>query len=301
MLIIQDVISAFGHPTPPEIITQAPFDLDSSHYERLCQTNDLPAPFDIGCYIDDITYQDTLQPDLFLFLFTVCLRVWQFNLMQAHQSDYRGYMESFSGALAKHAGYKKQLTPSQYDAVNLFMRNVILDKIDQEVDLSIKRCRGVSPYDWIGATVTYGTVYQNLSKLWENWWRVTSKGRAIAMLKYVSGLMYAENENPLFTPWTRGKGGGPPALWNSDGHVYFQSWHQENLVYLRKTLTVDYLRTSITNAASLLEGEIDSTVPSKMVLDINNGDTQARAALRVEELLEYLSQDVGGHYSWKTQ
>tara|TARA_B100000674_G_scaffold465077_1_gene447655 strand:+ start:640 stop:834 length:195 start_codon:yes stop_codon:yes gene_type:complete len=64
---------------------------------------------------------------------------------------------------------------------------------------------------------------------------------------------------------------------------------------------VDYLRTSITNAASLLEGEIDSTVPSKMVLDINNGDTQARAALRVEELLEYLSQDVGGHYSWKTQ
>ena len=101
-------------------------------------------------------------------------------------------MESFSGALAKHAGYKKQLTPSQYDAVNLFMRNVILDKIDQEVDLSIKRCRGVSPYDWIGAIVTYGTVYQNLSKLWENWWRVTSKGRAIAMLKYVSGLMYAE-------------------------------------------------------------------------------------------------------------
>lgn len=73
------------------------------------------------------------------------------------------------------------------------------------------------------------------------------------------------------------------------------------MVYLRKTLTVDYLRTSITNAASLLEGEIDSTVPSKMVLDINNGDTQARAALRVEELLEYLSQDVGGHYSWKTQ
>jgi len=73
------------------------------------------------------------------------------------------------------------------------------------------------------------------------------------------------------------------------------------LVYLRKTLTVDYLRTSITNAASLLEGEIDSTVPSKMVLDINNVDTQARAALRVEELLEYLSQDVGGHYSWKTQ
>ena len=73
------------------------------------------------------------------------------------------------------------------------------------------------------------------------------------------------------------------------------------MVYLRKTLTVDYLRTSITNAASLLEGEIDSTVPSKMVLDINNVDTQARAALRVEELLEYLSQDVGGHYSWKTQ
>lgn len=70
---------------------------------------------------------------------------------------------------------------------------------------------------------------------------------------------------------------------------------------MRKTLTVDYLRTSISNAASLLEGEIDSTVPSKMVLDINNGDTQARAALRVEELLEYLSQDVGGHYSWKTQ
>ena len=70
---------------------------------------------------------------------------------------------------------------------------------------------------------------------------------------------------------------------------------------MRKTLTVDYLRTSITNAASLLEGEIDSTVPSKMVLDINNVDTQARAALRVEELLEYLSQDVGGHYSWKTQ
>jgi hypothetical protein len=57
-----------------------------------------------------VQYQD-IQIDLFLLLLPVCLSAWQEDLMASHQSDYAGFVEQFSAALAKHTGFRELLSP----------------------------------------------------------------------------------------------------------------------------------------------------------------------------------------------
>lgn len=293
---IQNAIRSFGNPQPPAKITQEPFDYDPGHYRRLCQTEQTPDLVDLCKYADDISYQD-LQPDLFLFLLPICLRVGQLDLMSSHESDYAGFVEQFSAAMAKHAGFRDILTPVQYEAVEAFMRDVILDKIDREQSLSFSGMRA-SPYSWVSAIGTFGTVFPSVAQLWREWWSMPTAGRACGVLQYTSALMYSDDKNPMFSPWTPDGGGGPPTLWETDGHIFDQSWLPQNVDFLRSTLTAAYVRESISEAASVLRGKIDSPVPALMVADFNKASPLVE--LRIEELLEYLSLPLGQVRYWAT-
>ncbi len=293
---IQDVTASFGTPRAPAKITQQPFDYDAGHYRRLCDAGANPDPSDLYSYADDLMYQE-LQPDLFLFLLPVCLRAWQNDLMASHQSDYTGFVEQFSGALARHAGFRAMLSPKQYDAVARFMRDTILDKIDQERQLSFSGWPA-SPYSWIQAIGTFGTVFPALSELWEGWWTVPTVGRACGVLQYASALMYPDSENPIFAPWTRDAGGGPPTLWETSGFIYEESWLPENVSFLRATLTPAYVEESVKRAAVVVSGKIDSPVPQRMVADFAQASTLVE--LRIEELLKYLSLPLGQVRQWIT-
>jgi len=294
---VQDVKRAFGNPRPPTTITQEPFDYDSSHYWRLLIRPDAkPAPADLYCYAEDLMYQD-IQRDLFLALLPKCLSAWQEDLMKSHESDYAGFVEQFSAALAKHAGFRDLLSSKGYTAVSEFMLSAILDKIEQERGLSFSGMRA-SPYSWIYTIGTFGAVFPTVSDLWKQWWNCSSVGRSCAVLQYASVLMYPDEKNPIFSPWTPDAGGGAPVPWESDGHIFDQSWLTENIHFLRATLTPSYVRDRVRAAAATLQAETDSLVPDLMVTDFESRSTFVE--LRIEELIQYLSQPLGQVREWIT-
>jgi hypothetical protein len=65
---------------------------------------------------------------------------------------------------------------------------------------------------------------------------LTTVGRAVAAVQYLSCLMYEENENPIFSAWTPDRGGGPPSLWEFGGHLYTNRWLELNVSFLKDVL-----------------------------------------------------------------
>ena len=258
---IQDVITELGDPSAPSVITQVPFDYDAGHYARLCRPGTKPSGGDLYDYALDLEYQE-IQQDLFLYLLPKCLSAWQENLTSSHHP---GAVEKFCAALAKHHGFRHLLSQPQFNAVLSFMRNAILDKIDQEKCLSYSGMHA-SPYAWISGIGTLGAVFPAVGELWQKWWSCPTVGRACGVLQYASVLMYPDDRNPIFSPWSREVGGGAPVLWDSEG-IMDQSWLPENVEFLRTTFTLNYVRDSISAAAVTLHGKIDSSVPELMVLD----------------------------------
>jgi hypothetical protein len=293
---VQEVICAFGTPSVPSTITQEPFDYDPSHYQRLCRLDTKPGNSDLCSYALDLMYEK-IQRDLFLYLFPRCLSAWQEDLMASHESDYGGFVEQFSAVLAQQAGFQDLLSPAQYSTVSDFMRFALLDKIDQERDLSFSGM-GASPYSWIHTIGTFGTAFPTVPKLWTDWWSAGTVGRACGVLQYASVLMYTDSRNPIFSPWTPEGGGGPPAPWETDGFIYEQSWRPENVNFLRTTFTTHYVRDSLLAAVATLRGKMDSPVPKQMLQDFDN--TATFAERRIEELIQYLARPLGEVREWTT-
>jgi hypothetical protein len=75
------------------------------------------------------------------------------------------------------------------------------------------RGAGARPYRWIRALTTYGVLLPDVETLWARWWSIETIGRAVSCVQYLSALVYDKDDNPVFTPWTRDHGGGPPCLW----------------------------------------------------------------------------------------
>ena len=292
---IQDVITELGNPSAPSVITQVPFDYDPGHYERLCRPDTKPLGIDLYDYALDLEYEE-IQKDLFLYLLPKCLSAWQENLMADYDSP--GAIEKFCSALAKHQGFGELLSQSQFNAVLSFMRNAILDKIDLERGLSFSGM-GASPYSWIQSIGTYGMVFPAVKQLWEEWWSCSTTGRACGVLQYASVLMYPDDKNPIFSPWTPMAGGGAPTLWETESCGFDHSWLPENVEFLRTTFTLNYLRDAISAAAVALDPEIDSSVPELMVSDFEK--RAPFAELRMEELFFYLSLPLGEVREWATK
>src|SRR5882762_1219255 len=81
--------------------------------------------------------------------------------------------------------------------------------------------------------------------LWNKWWILESKGRAIAALQYISCLMYEESANIIFAPWLATGGGGPPRLWDESMDVNNRAWHPANLRFLKSVLIPGELPSAI--------------------------------------------------------
>ncbi|NLC83119.1 MAG: hypothetical protein GX748_18240, partial [Lentisphaerae bacterium] len=173
----------------------------------------------------------------------------------------------------------------------------ILDKIDQERELSFSGMRA-TPYAWIYTMGTFGIVYPAIGELWTEWWRCGMPGRACGVLQYASVLMYPDEANPIFSPWTPDAGGGPPVPWETDGLIFDKPWLPENVDFLRTTLTTNYVWQAISTAAAVLHGASDASVAEGMV-----DDFEGRAAFvecRIQELIQYLSLPLGAVRQWIT-
>jgi hypothetical protein len=124
------------------------------------------------------------------------------------------------------------------------------------------------PYRWIRALTTYGVLLPNVDRVWTQWWSLDTIGRAISAVQYVSALMYPDDQNPIFAAWTPERGGGPPCLWEFEGHLYSHRWLAPNVDFLRRTLTVsaidDVLEAAVARLAIELEREVAARVHAEM-------------------------------------
>ena len=92
----------------------------------------------------------------------------------------------------------------------------------------------------------------DVDRVWGAWWSLDTVGRAIAAVQYISCLIYPENENPAFAPWTPNGGGGPTCLWGFEGHLYTHRWLEPNVTFLKEALKVPGVTEALSRAVDRL-------------------------------------------------
>jgi hypothetical protein len=251
---------------PPTVISQEDYDHDRGHLHRLIrlEPGKRAGAGDLWDYTQDVRYTE-VQRDLLVYLLPVCLQAWHDDLRG--RFDYAAFIEHFYPLLADRGVFDTHLTPAQAAVVSAFMRQSILDEIDDQRGLSYANANA-RPYRWIRALTTHGVVLSDIEALWTDWWRLGTTGRAVAALQYVSALMYPDHGNPIFARWTCQGGGGPPCLWEFSGNLFSHRWQEPNVEFLRRTLTAPAVGGLLARAAAELIGEPERDAAARMLADL---------------------------------
>jgi hypothetical protein len=269
---------AYGRVAPPDEITQKAFEGSDGHLRRLVRlkAGELPKSDDLWEYMQDLRYTE-IQSPLLAYVLPFCLDLWRADLRGVE--GYGGIVEYFYPVLADRGIFDKHLTRKQSDAVSEFMRQTILEEIDDQRGLSYQGSR-TRPYRWIRALASFGVLLPEVDKLWAAWWSLDTVGRGVAAVQYISCLMYPENENPVFAPWTPNGGGGPPCPWEFEGHLYSHRWLEPNITFLKHVLDVPGVTLVLSRAVGRLAGQPEQGV-AKLVQDdlpLRADTLQARCA-----------------------
>jgi hypothetical protein len=287
---------AMGRTSPPRTISQEAFDRDDGHLKRLAglRPGDRAEAQDLWDYTQDLRYTDIQRP-LLAYLLPFCLQAWRDDLHGAR--GYGGFVEHFYPVLADRHIFDEHLTAEQSAAISEFLRQSILEEIDAQRGLRYEGARA-RPYRWIGALNAYGVLLPDVELLWKAWWFIETIGSAVAVLQYVSALMYADDANPIFAPYTREGGGGPPCLWEYEGHLYVHRWLEPNVTFLKQALTPSTVEDVMKAAVVRLAGEAEHELAELLHEDLPGRATmlQARCA-ELPTLLE-TTQKPGEFPSW---
>jgi hypothetical protein len=278
---LQAVAIAMKSSRVPETIIQEPFDYDPGHYMRLCHLEGgQPDPIDLIDYALDMTHM-SLQSELLRHLMPVLLDAWRRDLFGGSAAGFRGFVEYFWPALLRVKTTQVILSDAEIGVVMSFMRDAILDRLDAEDSLAFSGM-GASPYDWVHSLVSFGVIFPNIESLWTEWWQMKTSGHAIAAFQYASALVYEADKNPVFASWTKDRGGGPPSLWECGCHMFDAGWREENLHFLRQTLSVEYIKQRLRAAQRVIKSASANSVASRILADLPVRATLL--ALRLEQL-----------------
>lgn len=298
MIVDQALAQVLGVQTPPKAIAQLPFDGDDGHYHRLCALTpgERPRGTDLVDYALDLRHQAVLQEDLFRYLLPICLAAWREELFG--DASYALFVETFYLALVRGRIFERMLDARATSAVAAHLREAILEVIDRERGLRFA-ARERRPHKWVRAVSTYGVLFPDLDVLWTSWWNIDSRGKALAVVQYASCLMYPESENPIFDPWTREEGGGPPTLWAYEGDLSDDCWKAENVDFLERTLTPDYLRAKLTDATTRLQGDPEHAWARRVREDFDSPTRLSIVARRCVELPRLFARPrIGSPLHW---
>jgi hypothetical protein len=290
---LQAVAKAMKSSRVPETIRQEPFDYDPGHYKRLCHLEgSQPTPRDLLDYALDMTYME-LQPELLRHLMPLLLAAWRRDLFDGQTAGLRGFVEHFWPALLRGKAMQSVLSGTECGVVMRFMRDAILDRLDVEESLAFSGM-GASPYGWVHSLVSFGVIFPDIESLWTEWWQMHTPGHAVAAFQYASALLYEADKNPVFAPWTRDKGGGPPSLWDCGCLMFDVGWREENLHFLRQTLSVEYIRQRLTAAQGMIKSAAANSIASQLLAELPVQATLL--SIRIEQLPRLLTNvsDVDG-------
>lgn len=168
------------------------------------------------------------------FLFPPVLRIWA-SALHERQSWFTQY---FHEEVCRTDFVERALGRRLRAAACEFMVSALSDRIGSETSLSVK---GMSTsHDWFGYVASFGVFTTAIPVLWSRIWESEREGHAVALLQYLSCLIYEES-NPIFAPWTCNKGGGPPELWGFDSIGFGESWKPGNLDFMSTALTSGHI------------------------------------------------------------
>jgi hypothetical protein len=288
---------ALGNGRPPRRITQKPFDHDDAHlraFVRL-QPDAKPDGGHLVSYAHDLQYEQVVQKDLLDYVLPFCLRVWREDLTGRDRS-HGGFVEHLYPVLVRIA--TDVLTEQDSAAVASFMRAGILEELDAQSGLSYTGSRA-RPYRWIGALASHGVLFADVEKVWTAWWSQPTIGRAVASVQYLSCLVYDDEDNPVFAPWTRDAGGGPPVVWHFAGHLYYQRWLPENVSFLRGALNPETVAGTLAQSVDRLSGRPEQPVAARVLADARDRrSVLRRRCVELPQILER-QQDPGDLFAWR--
>lgn len=271
--------SIFNYQTSPSVVSQKQFDGFHEKLIQLAKTPQEEIDFrELWYYHHDLAYM-WLQPDLFAYLFPVCLLDWHESLINNEPCSHGD--SEFHYGVKKGDVFSKMLSDQQYTQISEFLVDSFLERLDRERGLSFEGSNA-SPYGWIGRFNSIALILPVISIIWEKWWSLKSIGRAVCAIQYLSSLVYYETQNPIFATWTPEYGGGSPDLWTHDSYIYHEGWMKENLEFIESTLTIEYLEKKLNEATSKLEGEPEYPKAIKMVEDFP--ERKKILQVRIEEL-----------------
>ena len=258
-----------GSPSAPKVITQGVFEAGPEHLDRLAnlRTSEQANQDDLCDYMDDLQYGTDIQPVLFLFLLPFCLERWDQHIRNEN-FEWPGFREQFYTVLGKTEVLSECLSTDQHAAVLEFMRGSILEEIDSQDRLNF-RGYPAKPYRWVKALTTHGVIAPDIELIWNEWWSIRTQGQAMAAIQYISCLMYQKDENPVFAPYTREKGGGPPCLWEFDGYLFESRWQEPNIDFLKGRLgTAKDATDVLTKAVDRLNVNSEGAIAQKVLSDM---------------------------------
>ncbi|HEY9683370.1 MAG TPA: hypothetical protein V6C86_17460 [Oculatellaceae cyanobacterium] len=266
---IQDIVYKLKVRKPSKNIWPEPYEHDGRAYKRLRNLDgQMPRGSDLYDYCMDLCYSPSkIQLDLFRYLLPICLSAWKEILFDRAPLEFRAFSDYFFPALIRRQPLYEYLDPAEFGIVQDFVIETILERIGAEQSLQHAGSLN-NVYSWFYAITDFATVFPGLSKLWTKWWQLSCDGYAIAVLEYLSCLMYENDCNPIFYPWSKENGGGPPCL-NASGSCFNQvSWRSENIDFLVSKLSPTYLESSLRASINRLEQFVDHrAVCTKMLED----------------------------------
>ena len=104
----------------------------------------------------------------------------------------------------------------------------------------------------------------------------------------------------MFAPWTPNGGGGPPCLWEFEGHLYSHRWLEPNVAFLNRVLGVRGVSKITNRAVDRLVGQLEHDVAVQIQTDLPllTAALQARCA-ELPQLLES-TREPGRTHAWST-
>lgn len=248
----------FDDPHPPREIWEKQFDRFDEELRRLALT-----PWEkiesrqLGYYLDDLAYVP-LQPEVFNYLFPVCLMEWHRTLQR--NESFGGGAGDFHYGLHRGQILSRMLSPERLLEVLRFFHDSFLHRLDQE-RYSGEHADFRQLHGWLHRFNSMGFVLPEIASIWNDWWSFSTPGRAVAGLIYLSGLLYPQDlslqleEHPFIPPWTPKGGGGGLYMACNDSTAVHEKWITDNLCFVKSELSVAFFREKLGLANSVLQGQ----------------------------------------------
>ena len=162
----------------------------------------------------------------------------------------------------------------QQDEVIEFFRDSFLERLDSQpievlpINMTCPSNETGFPFAWIRRLNSLGGIIPRIEAIWQPWWEIETRGRAVAVLRYCSGLIYYfEAERQPFAIRTVRHDWIGPNILEDDSLNYRKGWLEPNVEFLRRILSFDYVFQKIEQAVRSLLNEPEYDLARQVLAD----------------------------------